>query len=72
MVSTTGNAMNDANAINAIRDAAIRAEYEVIRTAMEKAHFNKSEAAKSLGVDRKTLYIKLKAYYKLVGKRGDL
>jgi transcriptional regulator with PAS, ATPase and Fis domain len=57
--------MNDTNGI---REAAVRAEYEVIRAAMEKNHFSKTKAAAELGIDRKTLYTKLNAYYKLVGK----
>ncbi len=37
-------------------------EKELIRDALQKCHNNKSEAARMLQIDRKTLYNKLKAY----------
>ena len=37
-------------------------EKEHIRDALQKCHNNKSEAARMLQIDRKTLYNKLKAY----------
>lgn len=38
-------------------------EYSIILAALQKTNFNKGEAAKLLGIDRKTLYNKLKRYY---------
>jgi two-component system response regulator HydG len=37
-------------------------ERELIREVMERCEYNKTEAAKILQIDRKTLYNKLKAY----------
>ena len=37
-------------------------EKELIRDALQKCHNNKSETARMLQIDRKTLYNKLKAY----------
>jgi two-component system response regulator HydG len=43
-----------------LKKAAMEAEYEMILTALNKANFNKSKAADLLGIDRKTLYNKMK------------
>lgn len=45
-----------------LKSAAHDAEYEVILQALRQTRFNKSKAAALLGVDRKTLYNKLKKY----------
>jgi two-component system response regulator HydG len=43
-----------------LKKAALEAEYEIILTALNKSNFNKSKAADMLGIDRKTLYNKMK------------
>lgn len=45
-----------------LKAAAISAEYEMIMRVLHEARFNKSKAAHMLGIDRKTLYNKLKNY----------
>ncbi len=45
-----------------LKSAAHDAEYEVILQALRQTRFNKSKAASLLGIDRKTLYNKLKKY----------
>lgn len=43
-----------------MKKAALEAEYEMILDALTKANFNRSKAATILGIDRKTLYNKMK------------
>lgn len=45
-----------------LKTAAGLAEYEAIVRVLQEAHYNKSKAAELLGIDRKTLYNKLKTY----------
>jgi two-component system response regulator HydG len=43
-----------------LKKAAMEAEYEMILVALNKVNFNKKKAAQILGIDRKTLYNKMK------------
>lgn len=45
-------------------------EYPKILEALQEANFNKTKAAKLLGIDRKTLYLKLARYQKEVLKNN--
>jgi two-component system response regulator HydG len=53
------NPTNTSSILN-LKTAAQDAEYEVIMQTLQKARFNKSKTAELLGIDRKTLYNKLK------------
>jgi two-component system response regulator HydG len=48
------------NAAHKLKDASMVAEYEMILATLNKVNFNKSKAAELLGVNRKTLYNKMK------------
>lgn len=43
--------------------AVIKAEYEIIVDALKKTKFRKGKAAELLGIDRKSIYLKLKIYH---------
>jgi two-component system response regulator HydG len=45
-----------------LKTAAVEAEYEMILKVLKDVNFNKSKAARLLGIDRKTLYNKMKIF----------
>jgi two-component system, NtrC family, response regulator HydG len=45
-----------------LKEAAGRAEYEAIMSALQQVNFNKKKAAELLKIDRKTLYNKIKNF----------
>lgn len=49
----------------ALKDSASKAEYETIMHVLKEVNFNKTKAADLLGIDRKTLYSKIKSYKNL-------
>jgi two-component system response regulator HydG len=49
--------------MKAIQQALRDAEMKVIEDALKEHQYNKTETAKSLGVDRKTLYNKMNRYW---------
>ncbi len=59
MPSSMSNTVPDKTDLKAV---ASNAEYEMIMRVLREARFNKSKAAQLLGIDRKTLYNKLKNY----------
>lgn len=48
--------------LSAYKEAQLRADYDTIIKALKKTNFKRKDAADLLGIDRKTLYNKLKAY----------
>ncbi len=55
---------------HSLKVASIDHEYEVIVKTLKENNFNKSKAAKSLNIDRKTLYNKIALYQELVQKKS--
>jgi two-component system response regulator HydG len=49
--------------MKAIQQALREAEMKVIEDALKEHQYNKTETAKALGVDRKTLYNKMNRYW---------
>jgi two-component system, NtrC family, response regulator HydG len=47
---------------NALKEASLDVEYELILNALKQANYNKSKAAQILKIDRKTLYNKMNQY----------
>lgn len=45
-----------------LKDAAAEAEAEVLKRVLEEVKYNRTQAAKQLGIDRKTLFNKMKQY----------
>lgn len=45
--------------------AAIKADMDVIVEALKKTKFRKAAAAELLGIDRKTLYLKIERYHEV-------
>jgi two-component system response regulator HydG len=52
-----------------LKEAASRAEYEAIMSALQQVNFNKKKAAELLKIDRKTLYNKIKNFQLLDSTR---
>jgi len=48
-----------------LKDAAAKAEYDMIMNVLKEVNFNKTKAAEILKIDRKTLYNKIKIYESL-------
>lgn len=44
-----------------LKESALKAELEIIQRVLKEVNYNRTKAAKILGIDRKTLYNKLKA-----------
>jgi two-component system response regulator HydG len=53
---------------NALKEASLDVEYELILDALKQANYNKSKAALLLNIDRKTLYNKMNQYNALKNK----
>lgn len=53
---------NEIVAKPSLKSAAIEAEYDMILKVLKEVNFNKSKAARILGIDRKTLYNKMKVF----------
>jgi len=58
MVAMSKEPVGEAN----LKDAALHAEYEMIKKVLGEVNNNKSKAAKILNIDRKTLYNKLRQF----------
>jgi two-component system response regulator HydG len=45
-----------------LKSAAVEAEHDMILKILKEVNFNKSKAARMLGIDRKTLYNKMRIF----------
>jgi two-component system, NtrC family, response regulator HydG len=53
---------NNNNAKPTLKSAAVEAEHDMILKVLKEVNFNKSKAARMLGIDRKTLYNKMRIF----------
>lgn len=62
-ISPVTTVAESANAVKpTLKSAAVEAEYDMILKILKEVNFNKSKAARMLGIDRKTLYNKMRIF----------
>jgi two-component system response regulator HydG len=63
IISPETTLTESSNAIKpTLKSAAVEAEYDMILKILKEVNFNKSKAARMLGIDRKTLYNKMRIF----------